>query len=170
MLRVLYGCGLRIGEVINLRIADVDFKAGTIQINNSKKDKSRKIPMSNTLCHTCMEYSKQVHKGCSPNEYFFTNVNNRQYTNNRFYKSYKKLLWDIGISHGGRGKGSRIHDLRHTFAVHSLKQMIESELDLNVALPYLSTYLRHNSLNETQYYLRLTVDLFPDITIKYKPN
>lgn len=166
MLRILYGCGLRISEVANLRINDVNLNAGILQINNSKKDKSRKVPMSDTLIKICCKYSKQVHQNSKSSDYFFSNVNNRKYSADRFYKSYRKLLWEIGISHGGRGKGPRIHDLRHTFSVHSLKQMVDNGIDLNVALPYLSAYLGHNSLSETQYYLRLVVEIFPEITKK----
>ncbi|HJV17056.1 MAG TPA: hypothetical protein VJ546_06685 [Bacillales bacterium] len=56
--------------------------------------------------------------------------------------------------------------LRHTYAVHCLKKWAEQEKDLTVYLPVLKTYLGHNSFDETAYYLRLTTDVFPDITLK----
>ena len=66
----------------------------------------------------------------------------------------------------GRGHGPRIHDFRHTYAVHCLKKWVEQEKDLTAYLPVLKTYMGHDSFQETAYYLRLTADVFPDITLK----
>jgi integrase len=56
-----------------------------------------------------------------------------------------------------------VHDLRHTFAVHSLRQIIHSGKDTYVFLPVLSSYLGHVKLSSTEYYLRLTADVFPEL-------
>jgi len=69
-----------------------------------------------------------------------------------------------GIPHGGRTHGPRVHDLRSTFAVHRLTQWYREGVDLNVKLPILSTYMGHQSILGTQRYLRLTVNLFADLT------
>jgi len=66
----------------------------------------------------------------------------------------------------GRGKGPRIHDLRHTFAVNCLKKWVLDGRDLNNALLYLSAYLGHEDMRGSQRYLRLTADLYPDLTNK----
>ena len=65
-----------------------------------------------------------------------------------------------GISHKGTGFGPRLHDLRVTFAVHSLRQLTEKNGDVNACLYYLSAYMGHKSLVETQGYLWLTSELF----------
>ena len=54
--------------------------------------------------------------------------------------------------------------LRHSFAVHCLRKWLSDGKDINTALPYLSVYLGHTSYAGTQYYLRLTADIFPSIT------
>ena len=82
------------------------------------------------------------------------------------YKNFRRFLWRARISHGGMGKGPRIHDFRHTYAVHCLKKWSEEEKDLTVYLPILKTYMGHDSFEETAYYLRLTADVFPEITLK----
>lgn len=164
MIRVIYGCGLRIGEANKLLISDVNLQDGIIKIRQSKNKKSRTIPMSDSLTKICRDYLLKVHAKSEQDDFFFPNVHNEKFSNERFYRCFRNLIWKIGISHGGRGKGPRVHDLRHTFSVHSLKNMIGKRMDLNVALPYLSVYLGHNSIFETQYYLRLTADLFPQIT------
>lgn len=56
--------------------------------------------------------------------------------------------------------------IRHTFSVHSLVSMSESELDLYYALPILSTYLGHQSLDATDMYVRLTAEMYPDLIKK----
>ena len=82
------------------------------------------------------------------------------------YKNFRKFLWRAGISHGGRGFVPRVHDFRHTFAVHCLKKWSVEGKDLMVYLPILRVYLGHNSFSETACYLRLTADVFPEITLK----
>jgi integrase len=82
------------------------------------------------------------------------------------YKNFRRFLWHARISHGGKGKGPRVHDLRHAYAVHCLKKWSEQEKDLTVYLPVLKTYMGHDSFEETAYYLRLTADVFPEITLK----
>jgi integrase/recombinase XerD len=82
------------------------------------------------------------------------------------YKNFRRFLWRARISHGGRGRGPRIHDFRHTYAVHCLKKWAEQEKDLTAYLPALKTYLGHESFKETAYYLRLTADVFPHIVLK----
>jgi integrase len=82
------------------------------------------------------------------------------------YKNFRKFLWQAGISHNGRGHGPRVHDFRHAYAVHCLKKWVEQEKDLAAYLPVLKTYLGHDSFEETAYYLRLTADVFPEITLK----
>ena len=60
----------------------------------------------------------------------------------------------------------RIHDFRHTFAVNCLKKFIKENRDLTVYLPILKTYMGHSKFKSTEYYLKLTNDMFPDILDK----
>ena len=67
----------------------------------------------------------------------------------------------------GDGNGPRLHDWRHTFAVHSFKQMVDSGMDMYVALPILSTYLGHKTIYATERYVRLTMNLYPYIEERF---
>ncbi len=87
-------------------------------------------------------------------------------TRNTVYKMYRKLLWTAKISHGGRGKGPRLHDFRHTFCVHTLVKQVKNGVDLYVTLPILSVYLGHNSVRATQRYVRLTAEEYPELIEK----
>ncbi|WP_028986832.1 tyrosine-type recombinase/integrase [Thermicanus aegyptius] len=164
--RMIYMCGLRVSEARLLKVADVDLENGILTIHHSKKDNSRLVPMSVSLTERCRHYSQMVHPYSKAEEYYFPALNGKPMTIQNVYKNFRRFLWRAGISHGGRGKGPRIHDFRHTYAVHSLKKWSEQEKDLTVYLPVLKTYMGHDSFEETAYYLRLTADVFPDITLK----
>lgn len=62
------------------------------------------------------------------------------------------------------GRLPRLHDLRHTFAVHSLEQMIDQGVDVYVVIPFLSDFLGHRTIAATEQYLRLTSESFDRIT------
>ena len=57
-----------------------------------------------------------------------------------------------------------MHDLRHTFAVHSLQNAVKRGIDPYAYLPMLSVYLGHKTVNATERYLRLTAEAYPDFT------
>ena len=99
--------------------------------------------------------------------FFFPSPYGGRYPERTIYAYFRRFLWEVGISHGGRGKGPRVHDLRHAFAVHCLKRWVRNAVDLTVALPYLSAYLGHEGLKGTQRYLRLTSELYPDIVARH---
>lgn len=163
-IRLLYSCGLRFSETQQLRVENVDLENGILTIYGSKFDKDRLVPMSPEITNICREYSEIVHGHSAGEAIYLPNVHNDIYEKRCFYNVYRDLLWKAGISHGGRGNGPRLHDLRHTFAVHCLRKWVKEGADITALLPYLSSYLGHKGLQETAYYLRLTADMFPQVT------
>lgn len=166
LFRLIYSCGLRVSEARLLKVKDVDLNTGILTINHSKKDNSRLVPMTDELTKKCQIYSKQVHLYSDVEHYYFPMIDDKPMTISNVYKNFRKFLWKANISHGGRGLGPRIHDFRHTFAVHCLKKWSIEGNDLMTYLPILRVYLGHDSFEETAYYLRLTADVFPEITLK----
>lgn len=164
--RMIYMCGLRVSEARLLKVGDVDLENGILTINHSKKDKNRLVPMSASLTERCRHYSEMVHPYPVPEDYYFPALDGKPMTIGNVYKNFRRFLWRAGISHGGRGYGPRIYDFRHVHAIHCLKKWVKQEKDLTVYLPILKTYMEHDSFEETAYYLRLTADVFPDITLK----
>jgi|APSaa5957512622_1039677.scaffolds.fasta_scaffold13065_3 integrase/recombinase XerD len=164
--RMVYMCGLRVSEARLLKVDDVDIEKGILTIQHSKKDNNRLVPMSDCLTERCRHYSKKMHPFPIREDYYFPGLDGKPITIGNVYKNFRKFLWRAGISHGGRGSGPRVHDFRHSFAVHCLKKWTEREMDLMVYLPVLKTYLGHDSFEETAYYLRLTADVFPNITLR----
>ena len=164
LLRMLYYCGLRVSEARYLKVKDVDLENGILTIQGTKFDKDRLVPMSPFITEQCRIYSDKVHKFSDAEAFYFPNARNNIYGMSQIYDVFRKILWKAGISHGGVGKGPRIHDLRHAFCIHCLRRWVQDGVDITAALPYLSAYLGHAGLEGTQQYLRLTADLFPSIT------
>ncbi|MEX2165072.1 MAG: tyrosine-type recombinase/integrase [Sulfuricaulis sp.] len=163
--RLLYGCGLRVGEVLHLKVGDVDFGRGVLTLRETKFGKDRQVPPAVSLVQRLQKFDQEL--GRRPaNAYFFPNLRGGHWAISSVYGIYRKLLTRSGISHAGRGKGPRVHDLRHTFAVHSLLRWYRQGADLDAKLPVLATYMGHLSVVGTQHYLHLTAELFPEITTR----
>lgn len=167
IIRMLYGCGLRISEALNLRIRDIDLKNGLLYIKDSKNHKSRNLPMDDSLIVFCEYYLEQIHLVYRESDYFFEPPAGGKYNSSSVYHHFRKILFNCEISHGGRRNGGpRLHDLRHTFCIYSLQQFLENGVDYRAALPILSVYMGHSSLSATGKYLRLTAEAYPEIVLK----
>lgn len=164
--RMIYSCGLRSSEARLLKVEDVDLETGILTIHHSKDNNSRLVPMSDELTERCRRYSCQVHMLSKETDYFFPGIAGKPMTIGNVYHNFRRFLWKAGISHGGRGKGPRVHDFRHAYACHCLKKWVLQGKDLNAYLPVLKTYMGHFSFEDTAYYLRLTADIYPDISIR----
>lgn len=161
ILRVLYSCGSRIGETVRLKTEDVNLSDGIITFYNGKNNVSRMLPISNSLTSYLRKYDSRVER--SGNIYFFPSLKGGHYAPVTILAKFKKLLIQAKIPILATGKYPRIHDLRHTFAVHALEQSIEQGMDPYCSLPSLSIYMGHKGVESTEYYLRLTKHYFVDV-------
>jgi len=168
--RLLYSCGFRLSEVLNLKVRDVDLQQGVITVRQGKFGKDRLVPPSMEMVERLRIYAEELEKRTiarrEPDAYFFPSARQVAWGCTTIYHLYRKALLQCGIPHGGRGKGPRVHDLRHTFAVHRLLQWYEEGVDLNTKLPFLVAYLGHKDFTGTQKYLHLTAELFPNLTAR----
>jgi integrase len=161
--RLLYGCGLRAGEARRLQIRDVDPARGVLTVRDGKFGKDRLVPVAPSLATRLKSYLAIHARGKRPDDLLFPAPDGGPFAPQTIDCSFRQLLWVCRISHGGRGQGPRLHDFRHTFAVHRLMRWYRDGVDLGVALPVLATYLGHVSLCGTQHYLRLTAEMYPDL-------
>lgn len=167
VIRILYGCGLRISETLDLECSDVDLNNGIITVRNGKNNISRLVPMSESLHQYLILYEARIIREDNP--YFFPARHDERYSPCTFRHQFIKLEKQTGIPKLPNGTYPRVHDLRHTFSVHSLEQMIKNGMDPYCSLPALSTYLGHKGIESTEIYLRLTKQYFIDI-LKYSKN
>ncbi len=163
--RILIGCGSRITETLQIEKKDVDVEKGTLLLRNTKNRKERIIPMAESLVRRCREYmcNSQSISSFNSSRWFLPNKEGSPYNSSTAYVLYRKGLRLSDISHGGRGKGPRLHDLRHTFAVRILNKWVRDGKNLTTALPYLAIYMEHEGLKACQHYLRLTAVMFPEL-------
>lgn len=161
-----YCCGFRKSEVQNLRIRDVDFETGKITVLNGKNDVSRIIVASDSLLHYMQEYQKRYLAGKDSGSYLISSVKGNRYHETTLYSGFHQMLTDAGIPPRKDGRRQRLHDVRHSFCVHTLEQMQEKGFDLYVSLPLLSVYLGHKHITETEYYLRMMEEHFGGILEK----
>jgi site-specific recombinase XerD len=168
LIRLLYSTGIRINEALYLTCNDINLHEKYLVLRNCKNGKDRMVPLSDSLAKACEEYFmyRNQFPSIRKEKWFFIKPDGSQMNQGSAYRWFRRILFFANISHGGRGHGPRLHDLRHTFSVHSLVSMSESELDLYYALPILSTYLGHQSLDATDMYVRLTAEMYPDLIKK----
>lgn len=168
--RLLYCTGLRISEALALNDKDVNLNKGYLKIGSSKNGQERMLPISSSMADVCLKY-RQLNKSAmdkrsTGQRQFFVKEDGSPCGQGAVYANFREIIWKIGIPHSGKGLGPRVHDLRHTYACHALKKMVDMGLDLYCALPILSVYLGHLSLAATEKYLRLTYDRYEDILWK----
>ncbi|MCD7810189.1 MAG: tyrosine-type recombinase/integrase [Erysipelotrichaceae bacterium] len=162
LIRLLYGTGMRISEVLNLRIENVDLISKIIIVNNGKENVSRLIPVNESVFYWLKKYYDEI--ACFHKKYFFESTNGKARRTHSINKMFRKILIKAKIDRKPDNTGPRLHDLRHTFACHCLDKMIKDGKDPYCALPYLSTYLGHKGIESTEKYLRLTEDHYKEIT------
>ncbi len=163
LLRLLYGCGLRISEALNLKIKNVDIQSGKLLIDVAKYNKQRIVIMSDSLKEICKEYKSKYLSTKEAETTFFQHKDGTLRSRCQVNNFFKQLLYKANIPYLGRGKGPYLHNLRHTFACHSFYQMHTNGIDMNVGIFLLSTYLGHESIKATERYLKLSQEIFPEL-------
>jgi integrase len=168
LIRMLYGCGLRVSEALSLTNADVDLERGILTIKHAKFDQDRLVPMDESLIEVCRNYRAGM--VLTNGDYFFPARDHSQIAPLTIYNRFREILCKSGIPYNGKGSGPRLHDLRHTFSVHTLQKWISDGNDIYCMLPLLSAYLGHEQTASTGRYLRLTAEVYPEIVETISQN
>ncbi|MCK5191281.1 MAG: tyrosine-type recombinase/integrase [Methylococcales bacterium] len=158
---LLWVTGMRIGEVVRLKIEDINIDNGTLTIRQSKFFKSRIIPLSPSTTQQLIDYLKRrISCGydSSSIESLFINNRGKPCTISTTPKTIKTLIIRAGII-TNKNSPPRVHDLRHSFATRWLMDIYQSGKDPNIYLPVLATYLGHANIANTQVYLHPSIEL-----------
>lgn len=171
-LRVLLLTGLRRGELLALQERDVDLLEQVVTVRCGKFGKFRFVPVSPDLADRLRTQREALstHLGDRhPEDAFFPGRDGRHpLTPQRLYKAFRDVLDLAQIPCLGRGRGPRLHDLRHSFAMLRLLTWYETSADLRAKLPLLATYLGHVGLASTQDYLHMTEDLIGEVIARQR--
>jgi integrase len=168
LFRFLYSTGARISEAISLRNEDVDFKRSYVVIKKTKNQQQRWLPLSPSMLQTMLQYKEArdnmpLAHATDPHSSFFISPAGRSLTNGSVYNWFRVILKKCSIPHIGKNHGPRVHDIRHTCAVHSLMKQVKSGADIYCVLPVLSVFLGHKTIRGTEKYVRLTREMYPEI-------
>jgi integrase len=163
LVRLLWCCGLRIGEALSLRVCDVDLADAVITVHKAKHHRTRLVPMSESLAAHARHYVGAV--GLVPEDrgaWFFPSPRGGGYNPCSATAHIQGLMLQAGVTTAS-GRAPRAHDLRHSYAVACLANMQAAGVDVYAALPLLATYMGHADIVSAEYYLRLDRSAWADI-------
>jgi len=158
---LLWVTGMRISEVLNLNLGDVDLEAGVIHIRQTKFYKSRLIPLAPSSTAALRQYrNRRARYGHSRHATapFFVNQRGKRCGSRGIQHVFCDIVGQLEIK-TAQGRRPRIHDFRHSFATRWLNEFSKSGKDPTTHLPILATYLGHSNIANTQVYLRPSMEL-----------
>ncbi len=167
LLGLLYSTGIRISEATGLNLADFYQDEKRLFIAKGKFRKARWVPMSPSTTVALSWYVDRRRK-MKPNladSPLFLNLRHRRLHYCTVNHCFHDLLEQCDIGH--TGCRPRLHDLRHTFAVHRLLDWYRDGDDINARLAWLATYMGHVDIQSTQVYLHPTAELLEQVNDRF---
>ncbi|HAW09484.1 MAG: tyrosine-type recombinase/integrase [Acidimicrobiales bacterium] len=160
LIGLLSASGMRVGEAIRLERDDFDTAEGLIVVRQSKFGKSRLVPLQSSTVDAMCSYAEKrdqlvVRQKSST---FFISTAGSRLLYADFQKTFRKLVDVAGVG-ASAPHHPRIHDMRHSFAVHTLVRWYRSGEDVGALLPRLTTYLGHRDPCSTYWYLSSAPEL-----------
>ena len=171
IIRLLDSSGFRIAEVCAIQMKDVDLKYGILKLRNTKGDKQRLVPLSDSMTELLRQYCKAMNLTEGTTAYLFPRRNYFEALKTTDIRNrFRNVLIQVGIrdkrSHDN-AHGPCLHCLRHRFVLKAIKLLLAAGITIEDAIPYLSIYLGHNSTRETEKYIKFSADLFPEEMNKF---
>ena len=160
MIEVLYGCGLRVSELIDLKISNINFKENYLKVDG-KGDKTRFVPLAAYTAKLLKEYISHVRSGYKINkkceDILFLNSRGSAMSRVIVFIIIKELTEKAGIN-----KKISPHTFRHSFATH----LLQNGADLR----YIQEMLGHSSITTTEIYTHLKNEELRDVILNYHPR
>jgi integrase/recombinase XerD len=155
---LLYTCGLRLGELLRLRLSDVEDSGRVLRIRESKFGRSRLIPLSESAAAELRAYlgRRRALAGAKADTSLLCNCC-RGALHPYSHPGMQAALMNLFDAAGVRdecGRRPRVHDLRHSFALQALIRWYRQRADVQSKLPMLALYMGHASIESSAYYLK----------------
>jgi integrase/recombinase XerD len=157
--------GMRLSEVLTLDREDVDLDEGILRIRRTKFGKSRLVAVHDSTRQVLADYACERDRVVRPPaaEAFFLSEGGGRVTGCAARYNFAKVSRDVGLrapaTDRRHGRGPRLHDMRHRFAVCTLLQWYRAGIDVEREIPKLATYLGHVHVNETYWYIEAVPEL-----------
>lgn len=158
---LLAATGLRVSEARRLTCRDVDLVAGVVTVREGKFRKSRLVPLSPTGLAALRQYAvDRDHRRAAPrSECFFRTERLSALSRMAVQMTFAKLRRHLGWTAEGRARVPRLQDLRHTFVVRRVQEWYEQDVDVDLRMAHLATYLGHAKVTDTYWYLTAVPEL-----------
>ncbi len=160
IIEVLYGCGLRVSELIDLKISNINFKEHYLKVEG-KGDKTRFVPLANYTTELIRDYIDNVRSNYKINKKYedilFINSRGSSMSRVIVFIIIKELAGKAGIS-----KNISPHTFRHSFATH----LLQNGADLR----YIQEMMGHSSITTTELYTHLKTEELRDVILNYHPR
>lgn len=157
MLELMYASGLRVSELVGLKLGDINFEAGFIRVKG-KGDKERVVPVAQHSLERIKQYLTEIRPKLlkkKASDYLFLNNRGQPMTRQRFWQNLKEIGKVAGID-------VTPHMIRHSFATH----LLEGGADLRS----LQKMLGHSDISTTQIYTKVSMDRLKREYLKYHPR
>jgi integrase/recombinase XerD len=172
MLMLAYCVGLRGGEIVRLRLGDVDLQEETIDIRETKFFKHRRLPLAPGVMAALKRYLSLREQAGAPmypdSPLFWSPQRNRGYTVGGMRLVLTDVLRRAGVKPARGAVGPRIHDLRHSMVGHRMRDWYKSGINPQSRLAYLATYLGHKDIRSTLVYLNITPELLHEASERFR--
>ena len=171
LLRMLYSCGFRLGELLSAKVGDVNFKRGVILLRDTKNRKQRVVPLGDALTEMLQRYCLAMGLMGSPDNFLFPARDRKKHLSQYSVDDwFRDLLKQTGIyvRPEKHTRGQCLHCFRHLFTVKSFAQAERAGRPVNDSIPFLSVYLGHFDMDATEKYLKFSSDIFPEHTILFE--
>lgn len=166
---LLYGLGLRVGEVVRLTVGDVDLARDILFIRHIKFNKNRIVPMGPKLAMRFRSYLEQINRRMEqPDVPIFSLTRGRPIHPGTISGVFHRLVPRLQLHLPPGVAAPRLHDLRHAFAVGTLLRWYREGINPNCRLMHLAVFMGHVDPNKTAVYLTITDDLLREADYRFR--
>ena len=165
LLRILYCTGMRLREAVTLKVGQIDFDNGCILLLKTKNNRERWIPIHPQLNDMLKRYVAVMALFSNPESPLFPSPDGNFFTNAWAQYWFRIILSDAGLNNTARAwheRGLCMHCFRHGYAYLALKQARQEGMTFEEAIPFISTYLGHKDISDTDYYMKFGYTLFDE--------
>lgn len=155
---IIYCCGLRISEALHIKWKNINIENQYIEILKSKNYMNRIVVINQFICNKILSY-QSLFINSSLEDFVFPNRYGKAISVTVIEDNFRKIIKNSNLNQNNH---YRIHDFRHTFAVNNLRKCFLNKEDINVKLPILMTYMGHQHIRSTEYYLHFIADMYPE--------
>ena len=157
--KILYQTGMRIGEVLDLKIKDYIVNDECFYLKDTKNGQERLIYLPKSLNNEILEYHSKFHFNSDLDDYFFK-ITETKISKTTIDSNFTKMLILVGFTKTNK---HRVHNFRHCFIIHYLEKVLIDGKDVNVILPVLQVHLGHQSLKALEYYFKITKTIINEV-------